>query len=496
MNRDLLQDSLSHISDKHITEAAASKKTHYPLYISTIAACLAVILTFGLLLPDSNGSSKKASLSTPTEGNAQPIPSEPIAAHTAFSPLMAAPKLPKIAAFSHDWTNQKSYKAWQASRSALHSAPEGYADSLTDFWMQSIPLYLSSQGGENAAYSPISLYMALAMLSRAAEGTSRQELLTLLGADSMDALAQQAQYVFTNQYENDGVHTSIMANSLWLDDAFSFQEAYVAELAETFYASVYRGALESPEMNTALKDWLNEQTGGLLEESIANLDPMDAVTAMAIASTINYRCKWDIEFAPECNTQDIFYGTLGKRSVTYMNRTLESGCYYVEEDFSATYVLLADGSRMWLILPEEDTSPETLLTQGDALKLIFSDKPIEKQILNINLSLPKFDISADLNLREGLQELGLQQIMDPNTADFTGICKQSHDLYLGSASQGVRVSIDEVGLTGVAYTVLMIPEKGTAPNMEEVDFVLDRPFLFVVESSDGLPLFTGIVNNP
>jgi serine protease inhibitor len=30
---------------------------------------------------------------------------------------------------------------------------------------------------------------------------------------------------------------------------------------------------------------------------------------------------------------------------------------------------------------------------------------------------------------------------------------------------------------------------------EEIDFVLDRPFLFVVQS-DNMPLFTGIVNNP
>jgi hypothetical protein len=29
-----------------------------------------------------------------------------------------------------------------------------------------------------------------------------------------------------------------------------------------------------------------------------------------------------------------------------------------------------------------------------------------------------------------------------------------------------------------------------------MDFTLDRPFLFCVESRDGLPLFAGIVNEP
>jgi hypothetical protein len=32
------------------------------------------------------------------------------------------------------------------------------------------------------------------------------------------------------------------------------------------------------------------------------------------------------------------------------------------------------------------------------------------------------------------------------------------------------------------------------PLQDEIDFVLDRPFLFVITGEDGLPLFIGIVN--
>ena len=34
------------------------------------------------------------------------------------------------------------------------------------------------------------------------------------------------------------------------------------------------------------------------------------------------------------------------------------------------------------------------------------------------------------------------------------------------------------------------------PPEDEVDFVLDRPFLFVLTNEDGLPLFAGIVEQP
>ena len=38
--------------------------------------------------------------------------------------------------------------------------------------------------------------------------------------------------------------------------------------------------------------------------------------------------------------------------------------------------------------------------------------------------------------------------------------------------------------------------KPQAPLAEEMDFVLDRPFLFAITESDGLPLFVGAVNRP
>ena len=35
-----------------------------------------------------------------------------------------------------------------------------------------------------------------------------------------------------------------------------------------------------------------------------------------------------------------------------------------------------------------------------------------------------------------------------------------------------------------------------APPEEEVDFVLNRPFVFAITGTDGLPLFVGIIHQP
>lgn len=59
----------------------------------------------------------------------------------------------------------------------------------------------------------------------------------------------------------------------------------------------------------------------------------------------------------------------------------------------------------------------------------------------------------------------------------------------------LRVMIDEEGCTAVAYTVMAAVGAGMPPD-EEIDFTLDRPFLFVITGDGELPLFVGIVNQP
>ena len=56
------------------------------------------------------------------------------------------------------------------------------------------------------------------------------------------------------------------------------------------------------------------------------------------------------------------------------------------------------------------------------------------------------------------------------------------------------VEVDENGVTGAAYTEIALAE-GAAEPEEEIDFIVDRPFLFMVTGRDGSVLFAGIVKN-
>ena len=89
----------------------------------------------------------------------------------------------------------------------------------------------------------------------------------------------------------------------------------------------------------------------------------------------------------------------------------------------------------------------------------------------------------------------MTDVFSPAAADFSPAIQDADGVYLSRADHAARVTVDEEGVTAAAYTVMM--EAGAAePPDEEIDFTLDRPFVFAITARSGLPLFVGIVNTP
>ena len=72
--------------------------------------------------------------------------------------------------------------------------------------------------------------------------------------------------------------------------------------------------------------------------------------------------------------------------------------------------------------------------------------------------------------------------------------KDADGIFITGAQHGVRVAIDEEGCIAAAYTVITMGTESAPPEYERVEFTVDRPFLFVIRSEVGLPLFVGVVN--
>lgn len=458
-------EAITELPDALVQEAVQTglKRPRRKWYIAGAAALLAVALALSSLLPGGSALSAYA---------------------------LYTPDYPEMARHA-SYEQEKAYEAWQTG--IRNQRRPGYQNGLDHFLESSLaPVLLSGEAGENAVCSPLNLFMALSLLAETTAGESRDQVLALLGMDSLEQLRDKADDLWNANYRDDGVTASVLASSLWLSEDLTYREDTLQTLADRYYASSFRGDMADPEYSAALRAWLNEQTGGLLEQQSADIE-LDPRTVLAIASTIRFRDKWAGQFQESKTADQVFHSPAGDQTVPFMHKTAQSH-YYWTEQFGAVKLQLESLGGVWLMLPDEGITPEQILQSGAVTDfLLAKEAERSSKYLKVDLALPRFDVTSSLDLEAALQDLGLTAVFDPVQADFSAVTPEP--AYLSQVRQDARVTVDEEGITAVAYTVMVAPGAGMPPE-ERIRFTLDRPFVFAVTNREGLPLFVGIVNMP
>lgn len=390
---------------------------------------------------------------------------------------------------------QEAYDKYMDALTALRgensNVSEGEHAALTAFAARSTPLALAGREGENAIYSPLSLWSALAMLARCAGGDSRQQVLDALGADSVEQLQEQVSHIWQTLYTDDGLSALILANSVWLNSAL--EGAYVRDtldaLAEAYYAGAYAVPMGEPEADRAVTDWVSKQTNGLIggDQSAVRTK---AETLALLVSSLYYKAAWVSEFNADQTETDTFTDAAGNETrVDFMHKTKDDD--FIRRDGYQAARLATRLGEMVFVLPDEGVSPEALLQKEDFLSRLefYGDAATWGEV---RWSVPKFDVSSDLDLKGALASMGITDLLVPEKADMSALTDL--DAFLSDAKQMARVKVDEEGVEAAAVTILDINTCALPLPPEEVCIMdLDRPFLFVIRTQD-VPLFIGVVN--
>ncbi len=467
MKRDTIENAMSHISDSHIEEAMQTKRKPQRIYwVGAVAAVLALVMAFNWL-------------PKPTAPN----PDGLLAVHAHAVSLSEG---------SRRADRDEDFDAWASQRYAHEQILRSSKDQLLRFYLESTRSVLADTKGENRVYSPVNLYIALSMAAELCDGDTRQQILNALGTTDPETLRKQVEAMWENLYTEEEYEKLVLANSLWLDNTVTYDQQVMRNLSYHHFASVYQYDLQSDAAGDAIRTWINENTGNLLQDTVEKVQ-MDPNTLFALYSTIYFQSKWSNEFTSNLNKDGLFFTNNGERTVTYMRHLNNNMHYFWGDDFGAVKLTLRNGSAMWFILPDEDKTVDDVIAAGEYLELVTERIPEENwknnKHLLVNLSVPKFDIASQTDLQNDLQKMGIIDAFDSMKASFPAVGGGS----LSRVSQAARVAIDENGVIAAAYTEILAG--AGMPPEETMDFKLDHPFLFVIEKAE-VPLFVGAVNAP
>ena len=464
-----------------------------------LAIILAAACAFSLAACAATPDTPNASAPPATEEQLDCI-GDPTTQQLAAPVAVSMPQYPneaKYTASNGNFDSEKYDEDWDAWWESYQEKTADMTDpaTLTHWFTTSIPTLMQNAGKENRVCSPLNIYMALSMLAAVTGGETRQQILDALGAESLDALQKQAAQLWAENSWDDGLVTSTLANSIWLRDGYNYNSETLQKLGEDFYASAFSGEMGSDAYNNILRDWINEHTGNLLAEQAGKLE-LNADTVLALVSTLYYSASWHDKFSSAATTQDVFHAPNGDVSTDFLHSS-DSNTVYYGDGFSAIGLSLENSGRMWLLKPDEGVDAAELLQNEDTLGFLLANGEwSQTQRAIVNLSLPKFDVSSDLDILDTLAQLGMTDVLDGIKSDFTPLTAANDSLALTQAKHAARVKIDEDGCEAAAYTILGVEATAMMGPEDEIDFTLDNPFVFAITGIDGLPLFVGLVNQP
>lgn len=436
--------------------------------ILTVALCAAMLLSMAGVSYSADSGSTNSSSPTIQVLPAQPKAIKPVARVTE-------PDVPED-------EEEQSYFCIEATNPA-------FIESMQKFGAKTSSMVLT-ESGTNQTYSPISFAYALGVLGSGASGQTARNIAKALETSTMTAASKGLSWFYTTHYDDHEGSVLKIANSLWLQEDYPIKEEFAKKAAEQFYASAYSVDFSEQATADAMAKWISEQTSGLLNPTFqANPDQI-----LSIINTLYFEGAWVDSFDAANNTEETFTLEDGSEvDATYMNRTFQGATYYETDDYTLFEVSFEGGQTMKFVLPKEGSALETLLDQESLGQILSEQEESSVRYADVNFKLPKFSFDSEFDLNETCKALGLEELLE-GKADLSGITDER--VSLSSVKQESHVEVDENGCKAAAYTKMDIMRMSMPVPMEQYDFSLDRPFLFVIESQDEAPLFVGTVYNP
>ena len=369
-----------------------------------------------------------------------------------------------------------------AGGTAVSTADGGYLEALRRFSYDTAGKIDRGADG-NTVYSPYGMSVILSMLAECTSGGTQDEILSVFQMDSAAQLSAETASLYKTLYRDSEDDLCRAVQSVWIDSSVSYHESVLNTLAQNEYAHSFSMSFENGRAASAVSDWFADNMRSKRRVSV----PFVPENRLMFASGFEYRSEWNETFVKEQTYEGVFRGTMVTGECIYMNKVAAAVPYLQTEEATASLIGLANGGSLVLILPQEETGLDGVLSDGALLQNIVSGT-LHASKMSVEFSVPKVSFEETIDISSLFRQMGIASVFDETKADFS-VLSSDKNIFAGQIAESASMDLNETGETS-AGTQAYGASSGAVHSL-----TLDRPFCFVVVSENEIPLMIGAVEN-
>ncbi|XP_077322821.1 serine protease inhibitor A6-like [Lithobates pipiens] len=402
--------------------------------------------------------------------------------------------IPVITA-SDEHKSKESHEDAEGGRKAqaLKEAVNGNTEFSFNFFKQLTSV--SSQGKDsppkNIVLSPFSISSAFSMLLLGAQSKTHQEILeglSLNNKKSTESELHQAYSTLLHLLNEPKSSLQVdIGNALFVEKTLTLLKSFEDDLKNLYHAEIRKTDFnDPPEATKEVNEYVKNKTEGKIKELVKEFS---GDTKLALVNYVLFKGEWQDTFnAAFTRTQKFKVDTNTAVDVPMMRRTGQYN-HYRDTKLPCTVVELPYKDNASMIIAVAEPGKIREVEQGLSAETIQRWRTSWRK-WTIELSVPKFNITSKINLKDELPKVGIKTPFT-NAADFSGITGNL-GLKVGSAIHQAVINVDEGGTEAAAATVVEMVNYSLPPSI-----YIDKPFIFFMfEQTTNSILFMGRVINP
>ncbi|MGI6394682.1 MAG: serpin family protein [bacterium] len=354
-----------------------------------------------------------------------------------------------------------------------------------------------SEPGENVMISPLSISIAMAMVTNGASEENLEEMKNVLGFGKMEMETVNKQFyeLIQSLVEADKDLLLTIANSVWMDEGFESRvfETFLNALIENYEAEPYAIDFSSDGATDLINGWVKDNTNGKIEEIV---EEIGADVVMYLINAIYFKAAWTVSFDKDNTYEGTFTTSSGedvKVELMSASREQEFDFYssgWEEDDYSVVRIPYGREKFAFygVISNDYDKPIDELIEEMEQSGIDTYFKNLSQQ--EVPVVLPKFKFEYEKPLVETFQILGMEKAFIEG--GFLNLAENGEGLYISDIKHKTFIEVNEEGTEAAAVTSVEVGEMSSPSG-----FYGTRPFAFFIrDDRSGTILFAGKVEDP